>query len=92
MRRSKQKIADLEAEVQSLKRQLEMSKRREYSLGAAVASVLYNPFIVPDMKYVQHPDGSTTVKLEMDMTFEDAIKLQEFFDIKRKNIQIGENW
>ena len=90
--RAKEKIADLEEQVEKLKRQLEMSRHREYSLGAAVASVLYNPFVVPDMKYVQHPDGSTTVKLEMDMTFEDTIKLQEFFDIKRKNIQIGENW
>ncbi len=83
-------IKRLQTENQQLEVDRELSARREYSLGAAVQSILYNPFKIPELTTLAQPDGSCKVTLVLDMTPEDAFKLEEYFNIRRKNIQVDE--
>ena len=88
---------ELQREIDRLKEenlQLEIDRElaamKEYSLGAAVQTILYNPFKIPELTKLTQADGSCKVTLVLDMSPEDVFKLEEYFNIKRKHIQFDE--
>ena len=83
-------IEKLKKENTELKIEKELAAMKEYSLGAAVKTILYNPFKVPKLTTLAQADGSCKVTLVLDMTPEDAFKLEEYFRIQRKHIQFDE--
>lgn len=88
---------ELQREIDRLKKEntdleiaRELSAMKEYSLGAAVRTILYNPFKVPELTTLTQADGSCKVTLVLDMSPEDVFKLEEYFNIQRKHIQFDE--